>query len=322
MFDENDETWHLAIPIHVEGYLECWRFPKANPQQGRYNAEVTGNCTSSDSLLSCFFDFARNWRISHLCPVFPCIPQQNIMRPQNSMTMTFLKFCSLSFLHPKDKRFETFPSFRFPRPVSQPVLLEPSETKTSHKQRACRCKWRSGKWEAKVGFLDILDEFVRWCLVPYTSYLHILEIYTLYLIFLSWFCHDLVIFGACSWWAGAWGWRWLKLGELSPKSCCSRELWERSDPSDGFLYSTCSFLVNILYTTFPWFLCYSAIDSKNKSFLNPFWFLYTGFIVLAIIQEKCPPARLAWIFVCSGCRNLIPKDQFLSVSSQSRSNIN
>ncbi len=65
-----DETWHLAIPIHIEGYLEGWRFQKVTPPT-RYNTEVTGNCTNSDSLLSCFFFFYRNWRISHLRSIDP-----------------------------------------------------------------------------------------------------------------------------------------------------------------------------------------------------------------------------------------------------------
>lgn len=183
-----------------------------------------------------------------------------------------------------------------------------------------------GKWEAWEGWNWNFNEVVRyvWYRIHiFTSYLHILEIYTLSyfcLLVLSWFGD---IWCMLMMRVGAWGWRGWSLGTpLTKKFQKTGAAGEKSIPSDAFLYSTCSFLVNILYTTVPWFLCYSAIDSKNKSFLNPFWFLYTGFIVLAIIQEKCPPARLAWIFVCSGCRNLIPRDQFLSVSSQSQSNIN
>lgn len=110
-------------------------------------------------------------------------------------------------------------------------------------------------------------------------------------------------------------------GPPSPKTFKKRELWERSDPSDGFLYSTRSFLLNILYTTtfmvFVLFCYWFKMHKSSRKILSDCFDLRTPWKnwlhCPSYNSREMPPARLAWIFVCSGssgCRNLIPKDQF------------
>ena len=117
----------------------------------------------------------------------------------------------------------------------------------------------------------------------------------------------------------------LKLGDpphqkVSKNESCGREVHSIRCGSLQYMFFSCKYLVyHYIHGFWAILLLIQNAHVIFESFLIP---VHWRLIVLAIIQEKCPPARLAWIFVCSGCRNLIPRDQFLSVSSQSQSNIN
>ena len=161
------------------------------------------------------------------------------------------------------------------RPVSQPVLLEPSETKTSHKQRACRCKWRSfGKWEASLWvsgiLMNLFDLFPTYTFI--NKYIHILL-----------FCHDFVHAHTHEEDAH---WRGWSLGSHQKVSY----LGAVGEKSIRWVFLQYIFFTCILVYHYM-SLRYSAIDSKNNSPLNPFWMFWslnslcTGFIVLAIFQE-------------------------------------